>query len=92
MTQTTEQTRKCSNCMWWVTEMERAPSANCTALPPMPVYSDRLVFVVPRVDADHACSLFRMKEPQRVISVDGHLTLDGLRTLRKIYGVEDPDQ
>ena len=63
MTETTEQTRKCSNCMWWVSGIEGiaifapngSPLGICRGAAPSPSW--------PSTTADDWCGSFRMKEP-----------------------------
>jgi len=61
MTPHPEQTRKCSNCMWWWNSVEGARNGECRGSPPIADYTWRR-----SRDIDW-CSSFRMKEPERVV-------------------------
>jgi len=66
MTDTPEQTRKCSNCMWWDDEPPRPGLGMCRGAPP------QFVYLAGRPDPEPHwpttayndwCGSFRMKEP-----------------------------
>lgn len=88
MTPHSEQTRKCSNCMWW--EPWDSRFGDCHGSPPTGTTQGGRIW--PQTREHDWCGSFRMKEPGQVVVVDGPLTPDGLRALRKLYGVEEPGQ
>ena len=60
MTETTEQTRKCSNCMWWESPINDWHKGICRGAPPTMGTHD---FVWPVTTGIDWCGSFRMKEP-----------------------------
>jgi hypothetical protein len=63
MTLTPEQTRKCSNCMWWAAKYRHlATAAECRGSPPHPAPGVN-GYAWPTVGPDLWCGSFRMKEP-----------------------------
>lgn len=59
MTETTEQSRKCSNCMWWADHSDRG---ECRGAPPI-IFADDRSGRWPTTYAYQWCGSFRMKEP-----------------------------
>ena len=62
MTDTPEQTRKCSNCMWWDENPLVPDLGECRGAPPHPS-PDGYGHFFPKTDWDDWCGSFRMKEP-----------------------------
>lgn len=61
MTDTPEQTRKCSNCMWWIADCNAW--GECRGGPPTPRFAPQEVGQWPWTMQNDWCGSFRMKEP-----------------------------